>query len=225
MNEQASPDSIDVDLSAGDAPEKCQKCAVPMNRFNRDLSKPVCVSCSLGPKEAMKLLKAFTQFGEMPPTSVDALESYGLGASAGRILIGALLIGGATFAGSIVSGKQGRIGAWVGWMVGAALVGAVVFRKVNPIDLIRWQRFWKGHLVGFIVAALVGIGMFTPSVATGAVAYSDVQATALVVELQVYGLATAAGILIGFLWVALKNGSDRDEIVVMYREWVRRKAM
>ena len=68
MSEQASPDSIDVDLSAKDAPEKCAKCGVAMNRFNRDLNGGKCVSCTLGGKEAVKLLKAFTQFADMPVT-------------------------------------------------------------------------------------------------------------------------------------------------------------
>lgn len=225
MSEQASPDSIDVDLSAGDAPEKCVKCGVAMNRFNRDLNGGKCVSCTLGGKEAVKLLKAFTQFADMPETSVLELESYGVGASAGRILLGALILGGATFAGSIVSGNQGRIGSWVGWFLGAAIVTAVVFRKAHPIDLVRWRRFWRGHLVGFVIAVFAGIAMWMPSSGTGSMGYSELRATALVVELQVYALATVVGIVTGFLWVAMKNGNDRDEIVVMYREWERRKAM
>ena len=168
------------------------------------------------------MLKAFSQFGDMPETSAEAMESYGIGASAGRILTGALILGGLSYGASVVFGKQARMCSWAGWFIGVVIVGAVVFRKAHPIDLVRWRRFWRGHLVGFVIA--VFLGMFT-FMDVGEYASAHTQAMMPILELQLYGLATLAGVLTGFLWLSIKNTDDRDEIVVLYRDWEKRKAM
>jgi hypothetical protein len=129
------------------------------------------------------------------------------------------VLGGLTYGSSLAFGSQTKMGGWIGWFVGVVIVGALFFRKANPIDLVRWRRFWRGHLLGFLIAAVAGAVVLLGGEGAHA------QAMAPVLEAEVYGLATAAGILTGFLWLSIKNTDDRDEIVVLYREWTKRKAM
>ena len=223
MNDPSSAEAIDVDVSVEDAPDKCQKCGIATNRYNRDLKKPICVACSLGPAEAKKMLEAFSGFESIPEMTPEEMESHGIGASAGRILTGALLLGGMTYATSLL---LGRVGSWIGWFVGVVVVGVVVFRKAHPLDLVRWRRFWRGHLVGFLLGPLVGLFTFMADAGgTGPFSASHAEAMMPVLEAQLYGLATLVGIVTGFLWLSLKNGDDRDELVVLFREWHRRRAL
>ena len=79
MNDPSSPEAIEVDVSVEDAPDKCQKCGIATNRYNRDLKKPICVVCSLGPAEAKEMAVRAVQFkkerGRIPALdSQDAWE-------------------------------------------------------------------------------------------------------------------------------------------------------
>lgn len=184
---------------------QCPNCKRELTRANLAITKHTCLTCLYGANFVSQLVDMTPIFERSSQMEPEELQMYGVGSSAGRLALGAIILGGAAYAGSSF---YGAVGAFVGWLVSVILVGFVLFREANALDIVRWKRFRSAYILGFVLSAFVS-----------AMALASNGAARDSIEFVLFGAGTLGGIAIGLLWVMFNDNDDRKDVVRLFSEW------
>jgi len=166
-------------------------------------------------KEQAERAVDFKSFEVAGGVSEQEISSRPISASAGKCIAGALIVDTTTYLGALVGGTSWLPGL-IGCFIGLAIVGKTIFGKADPLDKRRWNRYWRGDVLGYWITYLPLTILLIASV-TGGGYYSEGELAAM--DFVAYVLASLVGLAVGFVNVSFGDAKDKQEVIAHFREW------
>lgn len=149
------------------------------------------------------------------PATNDHSAARPISATAGRLVLGALIVGVTVYAGSFVGlliDYSGIAPSLVGCFVGLVMVSTTVFGNADALDRKRWQRYWHGDLLGYWLT-------YVPLTILGVQHALDGrhhnESELLCLDFLAYLAACIVGLGTGFLNVIRTDSQDQAEFAAL----------
>ncbi len=168
-----------------------------------------------------KLRKDLTRAFEKSawPVTEENIRNRPLGETTGKLVGGALIVGVTTFLGGMIPvGGQGAIVlSLIGCGVGLWIVRETLFASAHPVDLRRWEHFWRGEVLGYWVSYLPIACLLISGVSSRQIVVRS-QSEAFNLDLMAFVIAMLIGLGVGFLNVNRTDAAEKQALVDFHRQ-------
>lgn len=108
-------------------------------------------------------------------------------------------------------GGNGVAPSFIGCMIGLAIVRFIIMKDCDPLDQLRWKRFWHGALLGYYLTymPLTFISVVAVLSNENSVDLDDLMALSFVSDLVIFGVASIIGFYSGVHNMRKKDGESK----------------
>ena len=153
------------------------------------------------------------------PVTEENIRDRPLGETAGKLVGGALIVGVTTFLGSMISvgGQGAMVLSLIGCGIGLWIVRETLFAAAHPVDVRRWEHFWRGAVLGYWVSYLPITCWIISGVSSRQIVVRS-QSEALSLDLLAFVIAMLVGLGVGFLNVNRTDAAEKQALLDFHRQ-------
>ncbi len=163
----------------------------------------------------------FKIFERAKAVTREEIEQRAVSRTIPRLTLGLIIMVALIFLGSMLNVGNGWISSLLGCFFGLAIVGRLIFAKVNPLDARRWPRFWKGAVLGYWICYLPLIILLN-SLQSSSVHYANW--VFLVLGVGGYFFAFVIGYGVGLINILITDTRDKQLVLACFDELQARTA-